>query len=151
VTEETRQLEMQIKDAVELHGHLGPFLVIGVRMGKVAEQLLDSEHQQNGELHASVEVPLRTPFSCTLDGIQSITHCTIGNQRLRVKRSRKKITARFEITDSDKILTMTVNPKIVKDVMHEISKGTSSEALADVIVSTPERQLFKSNVIKKQR
>jgi formylmethanofuran dehydrogenase subunit E len=150
VTEETIQLKTHIENAVRLHGHVGPFLVIGVRMGKAAKQLLDSEPQHNN-LHVSVGVPLRTPFSCTLDGIQSITHCTIGNQRLRVKRSREKITARFEIADSDKTLTMTVNPKIVKDVMHEISKGTSNEALADVIVSTPERRLFKSNITKKQR
>jgi formylmethanofuran dehydrogenase subunit E len=149
VTEEPEQLKTQIKDAVELHGHLGPFLVIGVRMGKVALQILKSGNQQDGELHAWVEVPLRTPFSCTLDGIQSTTHCTIGNQRLRVENSLRKISARFETRDSGKTLTITVNPEIVKEVTDEISKGTPNEAQAEVIASKPERQLFTLSINKK--
>jgi formylmethanofuran dehydrogenase subunit E len=151
VTEEPEQLRTQIKDAVELHGHLGPFLVIGVRMGKVAMQILKSGNQQDEELHALAKVPLKTPFSCTLDGIQSTTHCTIGNQRLRAENSLRKISARFETTHSDKTLTITVNPEIVKEVIDEISKGTPNETQAEVIASTPERQLFTISTTNKHR
>jgi formylmethanofuran dehydrogenase subunit E len=149
VTEESKRLRTQVKDAVELHGHLGPFLVIGVRMGRVAKQILNSENQGKGELHASVEVPLRTPFSCILDGVQSTTHCTIGNQRLKVRKSRRNVTARFQITEPDKTLTMVVNPEIIKDVTERISKGATNEALAEAIASMPENQLLKFNITKK--
>lgn len=151
MTEETKKLETSIKEAAELHGHLGPFLVIGVRMGKAAKQIFNSENEESRELRASVRVPFLTPFSCILDGIQSATHCTIGNQRLRVEESRQKITAQFETTDSDKILLISVNPKIVEDLKGKISKGTPSEYLAEAIASTPEHQLFKFNVTTKRR
>lgn len=151
VTEGDNQLRAQIKDAVKLHGHLGPFLVIGVRIGEVAKQVLNLENQPVGQLHARVEVPLRTPFSCTLDGIQSTTHCTIGNQRLKVTKSRQEITAQFEIADSDKTLTITVNPKIIKEVTDRISKGISNEVVAEEIASMPEQQLLKFNVSENHR
>jgi formylmethanofuran dehydrogenase subunit E len=149
VTEESKQLRTQITDAVELHGHLGPFLVIGVRIGRAAKQILNSENQGKGELYASVEVPLQTPFSCILDGVQSITHCTIGNQRLRVEKSRRNITARFETTESDKTLAIVVNPEIVKEVTDKISKGATNETLAEAIASMPENKLLKLNITEK--
>lgn len=148
MTEETKKLKAQIEDAVELHGHLGPFLVIGVRMGKAAKQILNPENQPNRRLFASVQVRLRTPFSCTLDGIQSTTQCTIGNQRLKVKESRRKITARFETTPSENTVTITVNPEIVKEVTEGISRGTRNEVLAEVIASAPERKLFKIDIAR---
>ena len=151
MTEETRELETSMKDAAELHGHLGPFLVIGVRMGKAARQILNSRNNESRGLRATVRVPFLTPFSCVLDGIQSATHCTIGNQRLRVKKSRRKITAQFETKGSDKILLISVNPKIVEELQDKMSKGMTSEYLAETIASTPEHQLFKFNVTTKRR
>jgi len=150
VSEVAKEIRKQIREASELHGHLGAFLVIGVRIGETAKQVLKVENQQNRGLHVSVKVPLQTPFSCILDGIQSTTHCTIGNQRLNVKQSRQTITAQFETTDSDKTLTITVNPKIVKELTDKISKGTPSEILAETIVSTPRNQLLKLDVQRKQ-
>ncbi len=146
MTEESKQFRTQITDAVQLHGHLGPFLVIGVRIGRVAKQILNSENQGKGELYASVEVPLHTPFSCILDGVQSTTHCTIGNQRLRVEKSRRNITARFEITESDKALAVFVNPEIVKEVTDKISKGATNETLAEAIASMPRDKLLKFSI-----
>ncbi len=151
MTEETRKLETPMKDAAELHGHLGPFLVIGVRMGKAARQILNSRNNESRGLRATVRVPLLTPFSCILDGIQSATHCTIGNQRLRVKKSRRKITAQFETKGSDKILLISVNPKIVEELQDKMSKGMTSEYLAEAIASIPEHQLFKFDVTMKRR
>lgn len=150
MTEESKQLRTQITDAMELHGHLGPFLVIGVRIGRVARQILNSENQGKGELYASIEVPLQTPYSCILDGVQSTTHCTIGNQRLRVQKSRRNITARFETTESDKTLAIVVNPEIVKEVTDKISKGATNETLAEAIASMPEDRLLKFNITEKR-
>ena len=150
MTEQTKEIREQMKEASEMHGHLGPFLAIGVRMGEAARQILDSENQQGREIHAYVKVPLLTPFSCVLDGIQSTTHCTIGNQRLSVVRSQKKITAQFKTTDLDKTLTITVNPKMVEELTDKISKGISSEALAETVASTPREQLLKFDIIKRR-
>jgi formylmethanofuran dehydrogenase subunit E len=151
VTEETKRLEMHIEDAVKLHGHLGPFLIIGVRMGEIAKRILTPENHQHADMKVSIQLHLHTPFSCILDGIQSMTHCTIGNQRLKAKESKRRIIARFETEDPDKTLTITVKPEAVKEVTDRISKGAANGTLADVIASTPEGQLFQFNTARKHR
>jgi formylmethanofuran dehydrogenase subunit E len=127
-----------IEKAADLHGHLGPFLVIGVRIGKTAKKVLGVKG--NFKLQAEAKVPLLTPFSCVLDGIQAITNCTIGNQKLRVKNS-KKIAVSFTL-DSDEAIRISVKPEIVKKLMNRISDGSSNEELAREIARMPEDQLF---------
>ena len=151
MTEETEEIRKQLKEAGELHGHLGAFLVIGIRIGETAKQILKVQKQKNRELHASIKVPLQTPFSCILDGIQSTTHCTIGNQRLNVKNSRRTITAQFRPTASDKTLTITVRPRIIKELTDKLSKGIANEVLAQTVASMPIQQLLKTDIAKKHR
>lgn len=150
MAENNEQLESQVENAVELHGHLGPFLVIGVRMGIAATEFLKSE-SHNRNMKVQVELPLRTPFSCILDGIQVTTHCTLGNQRLKVKKSPGRISARFASTDSDKALAITVNPEIVREVREGMSKGATNESLAETIASTSESRLLSFDMTKKRR
>jgi formylmethanofuran dehydrogenase subunit E len=137
-----KELETPISDAVRLHGHLGPFLVIGVRMGAIANRIFASSSNKHGTSQVTVKVPLRTPYSCVLDGIQSTTKCTIGNQRLKVQDSPKEITAQFRVQGSDKSLIISANPKMIGEIENEFSRGTTNEELAEKIASTPEDQLF---------
>jgi formylmethanofuran dehydrogenase subunit E len=143
LTEGKEQLETQIRNAEELHGHLGPFLVIGVRIGMLAHQVLGCEDLHNGRVLAHVKVPLRTPFSCTLDGIQSTTHCTVGNRRLRVGKSATGITTQFKATNSNKTLTITVKPGIIKELTNRLSRNETNEVLAETIASAPDSHIFK--------
>jgi len=129
VLDEEEKLKIAIKDAEKLHGHLGPFLVIGVRMGKIAERILNTNIGEN-KLQVTAKIPLLTPLSCILDGIQATTKCTIGNQKLRMENSQKEITVRFELQNSDKTTKVSVNPKIVEELMNKIAEGASNEELA---------------------
>jgi formylmethanofuran dehydrogenase subunit E len=137
------ELETPISDAVRLHGHLGPFLVIGVRMGTIANRIFASCSTKKGTSQVTVRVPLRTPYSCVLDGIQSTTKCTIGNQKLKVQDSPKEITAQFRTQCSDETLIISANPKIIRKIENEFSRGTTNEELAEKMASTPENQVFK--------
>jgi formylmethanofuran dehydrogenase subunit E len=130
-----------IEKAADFHGHLGPFLVIGVRMGKIAQKNLNTNIIEN-KLCATVKIPLATPFSCVLDGIQATTKCTIGNQKLRIENSQKEITAHFELQNSDKTIKISVNPKMVEELMNKLSEGVSDRELAWKIVHMPESKLF---------
>ena len=131
-----------IEKAADLHGHLGPFLIIGVRMGNIAKRILNSNAEENNGLQATAKTPLSTPFSCVIDGIQTATQCTIGNQRLKIETSEQELTALFRMHDSDKVLKITVNSKIVDELMNMFSEGTSNEDLAWKIAYTPEDTLF---------
>jgi len=141
------ELTSLIKKAADFHGHLGPFLVIGVRMGTLAKKILNVNAEENSVLRITARLPLLTPFSCILDGIQVITQCTVGNQKLRIEHSQAKVIVYFERKNSHKALRIHVNPKIIKELKDRYSEGASNEELAREIASMPESRLF---IIEKQ-
>ena len=140
--EEEEKLTSAIKNAEKLHGHLGPFLVIGVRMGKTVKRILNLNTGDNSELEATAKIPLLTPISCIIDGIQTTTHCTVGNQKLKIENSQKEIVVNFKLQHSNRTLKVLVNPKIVEKLMNRISEGASNEELAWEIARMPDSQLF---------
>jgi len=75
-------LSAMIERGVHLHGHLGPFLVAGIRMGLHALVLLDSPGYFG--LHATSEAGSTTPLSCLNDGIQIGSGCTAGKGNLAI-------------------------------------------------------------------
>ena len=139
---EQEQLESALGNAVRLHGHLGPFLTIGVRMGNLAKRLLRHNAETNATYHLTMRVPLVVPFSCAIDGIQVTTNCTIGNQKLAVENSQKEICADFRVKDSNRALNISVNPKVISDLMKKMAEGATSEELAEQIASMAEKLLF---------
>jgi formylmethanofuran dehydrogenase subunit E len=136
-----KELETAVKDAVRLHGHLGPFLVIGVRMGKLAERTLKHSSDKDIKFQVTIRVPQTTPFSCTIDGIQSTTRCTIGNQKLKVEKS-EEISGSFEVRSPKQELRISVKPKIIEDLLHRFKDGARGEQLAAHIASISEEELF---------
>jgi formylmethanofuran dehydrogenase subunit E len=131
-----------IEFARQLHGHIGPYLVIGIRMGAAAKKALNIKDTEETHLRAEVAVPLYPPFSCLLDGIQVSTTCTIGNQRLQFKNS-KTIEATFVVEETGKIVKITLNKKF-REILEEKKKEDKlSEAYAWELAEVPENQLFK--------
>jgi len=145
---ENNALEEAIKDAVRLHGHLGPFLVIGVRMGLLAKETLRSDPPRDNGLHVSATTPEKTPFSCVLDGIQATTNCTIGNRKLTVKHSQEQIAANFSVQNPRRTLTLRVNSQLVEDLSGKASQGAAVDKLAWEVASMPDRYLFTVEMTK---
>lgn len=136
------EIPLLIENAVKLHGHLGPFLVIGVRLGDAAKSRLNVDDNNSRKLRANIKTPLSTPFSCVIDGIQASTSCTVGNQRLKIESSAKEITASFTLQSTKKTMKILVNPKVVEDLVKEMSKGANPEQLAMKIGHMRAEQLF---------
>lgn len=68
--------------AVQLHGHLGPWLVAGVRMGAAGLRAAGADGYFDCEV--AVEGPLALPpQACFLDGIQVATGATLGKRNLK--------------------------------------------------------------------
>jgi formylmethanofuran dehydrogenase subunit E len=141
-----KEIPRLIADAAKLHGHFGPFLVIGVRIGETAKSHLDIDGSTSHRLQVNVKTPLSTPFSCIIDGIQASTTCTVGNQRLRIEKSTKEITASFTLQSANKAIKILVNPEVIEDLVKEMSKGADPEQLAIEIANMPAEQLL---VLKK--
>jgi formylmethanofuran dehydrogenase subunit E len=140
VPEAEEELMQAIRDAEKLHGHLGPFLVIGTRMGKMAQRDLHVSGNEN-KLQIVARTPPSTPFTCVVDGIQSTTKCTVGNQKLRIENSNE-IAASFTLQDTHRSLNISLNPQVTEDLMKKISESRSAEELAWEIARTPEARLF---------
>ncbi len=64
------------------HGHLGPYVVLGYRMGRIAIEELGSTGHFG--LHAEVHSILEPPRSCLIDGVQMGSGCTLGKRNIDV-------------------------------------------------------------------
>jgi len=132
-----------IKRAEGFHGHLGPFLVIGVRMGLIGIRELEVK-ENNDKLRITAMLRHSVPFSCIIDGIQVTTKCTIGNQKLKLIDSAG-IAAEFGLQQREKVI-VTVNPtafnRLKSKLLSENVSQEETEKLAHMIASMPEEALF---------
>lgn len=130
--------------AADFHGHLGPFLVIGVRMGLVGLRNLGVS-QDVRQLLIMASLPLRVPFSCIIDGLQVTTKCTVGNRRLSIKDSAK-IQAEFARNDNGQKIVVALNEAVFKKLKPQLLQETLSDKevreLAWKIAAIPEDELF---------
>jgi formylmethanofuran dehydrogenase subunit E len=137
------KLDTILKKAAEFHGHLGPFLVIGVRMGLIGVRELKAKENDN-KLRVTAMLKYHVPFSCVIDGIQVATKCTIGNQKLKLIDS-PEIAAEFELQQREKV-TVTVNPttfsRLKNRLLSENVSQEETQKLASMIASMPEEELF---------
>lgn len=56
-----------LEKAVRLHGHLGPFLVLGLKMSLKAEEILSEKPSK-----CVVETVNRKPYLCLVDGVKAV-------------------------------------------------------------------------------
>ena len=76
--------DYSVQDLARFHGHLGPFIVLGYRMGRHA---LNALKANPFELKAQVFCSGVTPQSCLADGVQLGSGCTLGKGNIEVIRS----------------------------------------------------------------
>jgi len=138
------QLMTILKEAEGFHGHLGPFLVIGVRAGLVGLTKLGIE-KGDQQMSATAMLKNSIPFSCILDGVQIATGCTVGNKRLKLQDS-SSVTIRFE-NKNGKQVEIEVNSTTLDRLMERLSaKDVGSEEvrrLGYIMASIGEHVLFR--------
>ncbi len=100
-----------IDRGTKLHGHLGPFLVAGVRMGLLALSLLGSTGYFG--ITAVSETGYETPLSCLTDGVQIGSGCTTGKGNLQVVESGRP-RVRFT-TAAGKSVVIELRPEVVEE------------------------------------
>ena len=93
------KLDEILKNIKQFHGHLGPYAVIGYRMGRIANEKLGKD-PFNKKAHVwTSNIP---PMSCVIDGIQMSSGCTIGKGNLTLL-SGNIPKARFSTNDGKQI------------------------------------------------
>ena len=140
------KLVSTIRRAAEFHGHLGPFLVLGVKMGLIGMKKLKIEANAR-QLRIEAELPKQIPYTCTLDGLQAVTRCTFGNQKLSLKEAKSPvISTKFDADNGEKRVFICVKNEVLQTLMEKLQKAkgdtATQEKLAWMIASMPEDKLF---------
>ncbi|OPX79635.1 MAG: FmdE, Molybdenum formylmethanofuran dehydrogenase operon [Methanosaeta sp. PtaB.Bin087] len=130
-------LEEAINKAVEFHGHLGPFLVLGVRMGLLARRELDSAP---GEMVAVVKTGAVPSLSCLLDGIQVSAGCTLG--RGNISTGPLGI-AEAEFSARGRMVTIRARDEVVGEIRSWRERYASLEEVARSISKRSDEELFE--------
>lgn len=127
--------EYPVTELARFHGHLGPFIVIGYRMGRYALHRLGDNPFA---IKASVYCSGTTPQSCLADGVQLGSGCTLGKGNIEIVKS----DALYSEFSSDEIkirlkpLSLKQLPQNTPDYELEIEKYAAD------LYSLPDDQLF---------
>jgi len=122
-------------EAVRFHGHLGPFLVLGLKAGLFANEVLGRDPFKT---RAVVETDLVPPCSCFVDGVQVATGCTMGKGNIKLKKG-----------DSLSVTFMRGGEKLklclkeaVLESLRKISSMEEAKQTALALVDKPLREIF---------
>jgi inosine-uridine nucleoside N-ribohydrolase len=111
------------------HGHLGPYVVLGYRMGQVALDALAAGG--HFDVAAHVHSVLQPPASCLIDGVQIGSGCTLGKRNIEVSATDGPAFAVFT-TSEDRQVTVRLRadvPGRVKHMVEEMGVEAAGEAL----------------------
>ncbi len=97
------------EEAKKFHGHLGPYLLLGYIAGKYAVDKLRPKNEF--ELKAMIKCPLKTPFSCAIDGLQCSSSCTFGKGNIKVEDGND---IEIEVGSGNKRIFFKVRKEVLK-------------------------------------
>jgi formylmethanofuran dehydrogenase subunit E len=130
-----RPKRLTYAETIRFHGHNGPFLALGYKLG----QYLVNQLKPKGimDLTLTVRTRLEKPYTCLIDGLQCSTFATIGKGNLRIKDCRTKTISVIAARNTKK-LKILVNYRAMKICQTD---GDLRKA-ARLILKTPDRILF---------
>jgi formylmethanofuran dehydrogenase subunit E len=121
------------------HGHLGPYVVIGYRMGRLGLEATGCEG--HFDVSAVVYSYLEPPRSCLIDGVQLGSGCTLGKRNIEVRATDGPAYAVFDAENGARV-TVKLRPEAAALVGRLIEeKGV--EAAGMDILETPLEELFE--------
>lgn len=126
--------EKLLEYAARFHGHLGPWLVLGLRAGRYARRVLRAGPF---ELEAVVTGPARPPHSCFIDGVQVGSGCTMGKGNI-THRAGRSVSVRFSHVASGRSLTLRVRAEVERG----FGAMPDPEALARLLFARTFSRLF---------
>jgi formylmethanofuran dehydrogenase subunit E len=127
-----------LREAEKFHGHLGAFLVLGLKAGLYSNEILGKDLFVT---HARVETESTPPRSCFVDGIQLTTGCTMGKRNIELMEG-DSLSVTF--TKNNRQLTLRIKPALLKELTGIASMGEGERA-ALRLVDKPVEDLFDTS------
>jgi len=125
-----------LEEGVKFHGHLGPFLILGLKAGLFANNTLGKDCFKT---YVTVETDPFPPFSCVADGIQVATGCTMGKRNIELKEG-EGLSVTF--TKEKERLEMHLKEEVLKDLMN-LNTKEESEQKAISLINRSIHELFE--------
>lgn len=110
-------MDETLKTIENFHGHLGPYAVLGYKMGKIACEKLGTDPFGK---KVTVSTGTTPPISCIVDGIQLASGCTLGKGNITVT-TEKIPKAVFSNKKGEKI-TISLREKIQEEIDTKVTE-----------------------------
>lgn len=124
----------ELESIRKFHGHLGPNVIYGYRMGIIARP--DGHKDAKANVYCG-GVP---PMSCLIDGIQMTSGCTMGKGNIEIA-GEGELKAVFEYKDGRKLII-----KVRDDVYRRFQEGLThdnEDERSEEIFGLPDEVLFE--------
>jgi len=121
--------------AVKFHGHLGPYLILGLRAGLLGVKHLGKSYF---ELKAVVETGTSPPRSCFIDGIQFASGCTLGKGNIEVKVSNNVSVVFMK---DERRMRLAVRDSVLR-VLDQMTSMSQAEMICEEILQKADDELF---------
>lgn len=128
----------ELKKAIEFHGHLGPYLVLGLLMGDLAVRKLKCKRHFG--IAAVIKGATKRPKSCLIDGVQLSTGCTYGKGNIR-KIPAGKIEGIFRDSENKKEIRIGLKSSLTAR-LDNLKGHKDSEAFAKKLAKEAIEKLF---------
>jgi len=129
---------ISLKEAKKFHGHLGPYLVLGILAGEFALKKL------NCKKYFGLEVKVwgadKKPKSCLIDGLQLSTGATYGKGNIQ-KLNSSLIKVEFRSHINNRKLILKFKDRLLRQ-LNEVKTHKDSELLARKLYITTPSELF---------
>jgi len=135
--EKVEQNEEFLLRAVEFHGHLGPYLVLGLKAGLFANKVLGRDPMKT---EALIKIKTIPPESCFADGVQFSTGCTFGKRNISLTQG-KGLHVTFK--KNNKKLTLKLKKEIIEEINSLPSEEKVWENLARDFYQREIKELFE--------
>lgn len=128
-------LPAELENLKKFHGHLGPYAVIGFRMGSLAVEKIGVRGKG---LRCIVRTGTKPPISCIIDGVQFSSSCTLGKGNIKVEDEGVAEAVFFK---NDKKIKIKLKDNVKNRVDKEMSKE-NEEKLSLWVYGIGEEELF---------
>lgn len=83
-----RPKNLSYGETIRFHGHDGPFLALGYRLGKFLVKTMKPKGIM--ELSIGARTQARKPYTCLVDGLQCSTLATLGKGNISIVPARRR-------------------------------------------------------------
>lgn len=129
-------MRITLKEAERFHGHIGPYLILGILAGELAFKKLN--YRKYFGLDIKIFGANKKPKSCLIDGLQLSTGATYGKGDIH-KLNSNDIKILFRNLKNDKKIEISLKKDLINRL--NILKGhRDSEVFA--------KKLYKTNPLK---